>query len=94
MHYLRITQHARLCELLQFLRERVEPRPERLHEEELLFLCDAQKRAQFCRVGRDRLLAEDVLARLERRLRVRVVMSVRGADVDCIDALRSALLLA
>lgn len=76
---------ARLHQLADLDAPGVEPRPHGLHEEQLLLprLLDQQPRL----LGRDgeRLLAQHVLARLERQHGVLEVVAVRRRDVDDVD---------
>src|SRR5262245_43413042 len=54
--------------------------------DEPALVCKAHELAGLPRRQRERLLADDVLPGLERRLRLRVVQVVRRRDVDDVDA--------
>lgn len=60
----RVTERAFFCDSLEFEGERVEARPQRLHEEQLPLLREVEQCLQLRCVGRSRLLAQNVLARI------------------------------
>lgn len=62
-----------------------EPRPNRLHQKQLLLLGRLDQFLRLRRIDRERLLAEYVFAREEAQHGVLVVVGVRGGDVDDVD---------
>ena len=68
-----------LCYLLEVIGHWLEPRPQRLHEEEVLFLRELEQRAQLGRIRRHGLLAQDVLPGRQSIACILVVLGVGRA---------------
>ena len=79
MYNNRVAEGAFFSDPLQFQGERVEARPQGLHEEKLLLLGQLEQRLELCCVGRGRLLAQDVLPSVQRVERIFVVQGMRGS---------------
>lgn len=74
-----IAKGALLCNPLQLQSERMEARPQSLHEEHVLLFGKLDQGFRLRRVGRGRLLAQNVLSGIQRVDRVFVVKGVRGS---------------
>ena len=75
----RVTKRALLCNPLQLQSERMEARPQSLHEEQVLFLCELDQGFRLGCVGSSRLLAQNVFPGVQRLDRVLVVEGMRGS---------------
>ena len=64
-HPLDLSDHALLDVLLELDADGEEPRPDGLHEEDVLLLCERDERLGLRGIDGERLLAEDVLACVE-----------------------------
>ena len=71
------------------LGERVEARPQRLHEEQVLLLSELEEILEFWRVGSSGLFAKNVLARKQGIPSVLVMQGVRSTDVDGLNILKN-----
>lgn len=65
--------------------QREEPRPDRFHQEQLLFPGRLHQFLRLRRIDREGLLAQHVLARQEAQHGVLVMVGMRGGDVDDVD---------
>lgn len=82
-----LTDLAAREDLLQFVRVRLEPQPDGLHEEQVLGASEVDERLSLLRRHHETLLAEDVLARLEGVVDVAVMVRMGRSNVDDIDVL-------
>ena len=69
-------------DLAQAVVQRQQPDPERLHEKEVLFLCQTIQLLRLFRADGKGLFAQNVLALLQAELAVFVVQGVGGGDID------------
>lgn len=66
-------------------RQREKPRPDRLHEKQILPLRNIDQNLRLRGIDRKRLFAEHMLASFEGEARMLVVVGMRGGNVDDVD---------
>lgn len=80
-----VTNCAGSNELSDLNAQGKEPRPNRLHQEQILLLCCLHELLRLCRCDRKSFLTENMLSGLQRQHGILEVVAMRRSNVDDLD---------